>query len=138
MTKNEHLLTRLSEECNETAQRVSKALVFGLTEIQPGQSLSNAERIVYEFNDIVGLMELLQEAGCVDKVIDRTAIELKKAKVKKYMDYSNECGTVSLKQIKSGEMFECDGKKYIIKSNENSSDRSNLENGQNIFILSEI
>jgi hypothetical protein len=61
MNNTEHLLTILSEECVETAQRVSKAIRFGLTEVQEGQHLNNAERLVYEFNDIVAVMELLHE-----------------------------------------------------------------------------
>jgi hypothetical protein len=62
MTKTENLLTILAEECAETAQRVSKAIRFTLDEIQPNQEedLTNAERIVYEFNDIVAVMEVLQ------------------------------------------------------------------------------
>jgi hypothetical protein len=95
MTRTENLLTILGEECVETAQRVSKAIRFTLHEIQDGQELTNAERIVYEFNDIVAMMEILQEEGVFDKVIDREAIDKKKLKVTKYLDYSVELGTVS-------------------------------------------
>lgn len=94
MTRNENLLTILSEECVETAQRVSKALRFTLEEIQPEQELTNAQRIVYEFNDILAVMEILQEEGVFDKVIDRDAIDKKKIKVAKYLNYSIEIGTV--------------------------------------------
>lgn len=45
MKRHEHLLSILAEECCEVGQRVSKALRFGLDEVQPGQDLSNAERI---------------------------------------------------------------------------------------------
>lgn len=95
MTRNENLLTILSEECVETAQRVSKALRFTLEEIQPEQELTNAQRIVYEFNDILAVMEILQEEGVFDKVIDREAIDKKKIKVAKYLAYSAQVGTVS-------------------------------------------
>ncbi len=61
MTRTELLLTVLAEECVETAQRVSKAIRFTLEEIQPEQELTNAQRIVYEFNDIVAVMEVLQQ-----------------------------------------------------------------------------
>ncbi len=94
MTRTELLLTILSEECNETAQRVSKAIRFTLDEIQPEQGLTNAQRIVYEFNDVVALMEILHTEGVFEKVIDREAIEKKKLKVKKWLLYSAERGTI--------------------------------------------
>lgn len=94
MTRTENLLTILGEECVETAQRVSKALRFTLDEVQPEQDLTNAQRIVYEFNDIVAVMEILQEEGIFEKVIDRDAITKKKIKVVKYLSYSAEIGAV--------------------------------------------
>lgn len=95
MTRIEHLLTILSEECNETAQRVTKSIRFGLEEIQPEQNLTNAERIIYEFNDIIAVMEMLQEEQVFHKILDREAIEKKKAKIAKYMDYANnDCKTI--------------------------------------------
>lgn len=94
MTKREHLLTILIEECNETAHRATKALRFGLEEIEPGQLRTNAERIVYEFNDIVAMMELLHAEGCLSNVFDGVSAGLKKIKVEKYLMYSKECGTL--------------------------------------------
>jgi len=102
MTRIENLLTILSEECVETAQRVSKAIRFTLEEVQPEQDLTNAQRIVYEFNDIVAVMEILHEEGVFDKVIDREAIDKKKLKVAKYLAYSVEVGTVSIRPRPSG------------------------------------
>lgn len=94
MTRKEMLLTKLSEECNETAQRVSKVLCFGMDEVQVGQSLSNSERLIYEFNDILAVMEMLYEEGHIPYYIERNAIDLKKKKVEKYLGYSKECGTL--------------------------------------------
>lgn len=94
MTRTENLLTILGEECVETAQRVSKAIRFTLDEVQPEQDLTNAQRIVYEFNDILAVMEILQEEGIFEKVIDREAITKKKIKVAKYLSYSAEIGAV--------------------------------------------
>lgn len=95
MTRTQLLLVLLMEECGETAQRASKAIRFRLDEIQPDQTLNNSERIIYEFNDIVAVMELLKEEGHINTVIDREAIEKKKEKIKKYIDYSIQLGTVS-------------------------------------------
>lgn len=55
MTRDEHLLTILAEECAEVAQRCSKALRFGIDEVQPGQGLDNRRRIEKEFNDLLGV-----------------------------------------------------------------------------------
>lgn len=92
MTRTEILLTVLGEECVETAQRVSKAIRFTPEEIQPGQELTNAERIVYEFNDILACMEILEAEGILKGVIDRDSVDKKKAKIEKYLNYSAELG----------------------------------------------
>ncbi len=96
MTRTQMLLTILMEECAETSQRASKGIRFTLEEIQPKQKeqLTNAQRLIQEFNDIVAMMEMLQEDGAIDKVIDRTAIAKKKAQVEKWMKHSVKMGTV--------------------------------------------
>ena len=82
------------EECDETSQRASKAIRFTLEEVQPSQELTNAQRIVYEFNDILAVMELMQERGMISNMFDREAIDKKKAKVQKYLAYSEQLGAV--------------------------------------------
>lgn len=95
MTRLEHLLTILSEECMETGQRISKAARFSLNEIQAGHSLNNAKRINYEFNDILAVMELIKaETGYDLAVRDEESIATKKLNVEKYINYSKECGTL--------------------------------------------
>jgi len=95
MTKQQLLLIMLMEECDELSQRASKALRFGLNEVQEGQSLTNARRIIYEFNDLVSVLEELtnEKAG---ELIDDTMLFLKKEKIEKWLAYSEECGTVKL------------------------------------------
>lgn len=89
MTRAEHLISIVAEECAEVAQRCSKALRFGLTEVQPGQPLSNAERIAYEYADLVAAMILLSRecGGAVPNVSD-DALELKRQKIEHYLQYS--------------------------------------------------
>ncbi len=94
MTKIENLLTILAEECAETAHRVSKAIRFTPEEVQPGQDLSNAERIAQEFNDIVAVMELLHDEGIVPYVLNSRSVIAKKEKIAKYLRYSQELGTI--------------------------------------------
>lgn len=97
MDKNEHLLVCLSEECSEVSQRVAKALRFGILEIQPGQELNNAERIEFELCDMLAVIEMLQDAGIVDLYHERLlrAKEAKKQKVREFMEYAKQCGTLS-------------------------------------------
>lgn len=93
MTREENLLIQLSEECNETAQRVSKALRFGLDEIQEGQPLTNAERIIQEFNDLVAVMEMLQAENPESfgpEIIKRDLIDKKTSQVNKWLKYSQK------------------------------------------------
>ncbi|RDT14077.1 hypothetical protein, partial [Escherichia coli] len=52
LNETQYLLDVLSEECNEIAVRASKAIRFGLDEIQPGQSLTNAQRLALELDDL--------------------------------------------------------------------------------------
>lgn len=91
MTRQEHLLIRAMEECAEVAQRISKALVFGLDEVQPGQPLTNRDRVVAEYTDLVAVMEM---AGFPLAVVNGRRVDEKIAKVEKYLRYSEQCGTL--------------------------------------------
>lgn len=100
MNETEYLLTCLSEECAEVAHRVSKALRFGLKEKQKDQEKTNAERICDEFVDLMALMEMLSwplgaliAQGTSPYWDDR--IEVKKEKVRRYLEYAKKCGTVT-------------------------------------------
>lgn len=95
MNHVEYLLTCLAEESVEVAQRATKAMRFGCSEIQPGQGLTNAQRIGQELHDLFAIVELLGEAGVLEWNYDTHAIERKKAKVVVFMDYSRECGALS-------------------------------------------
>lgn len=92
MTETEILLCCLAEECAEVAQRVSKALRFGLSEVQPGQPYNNAVRISVELTDMCAVMEMLEEAGALPQVhtadIQEAALAAKKSKVRAYLEYS--------------------------------------------------
>lgn len=93
LSKEQYLLSCLSEECAEVVQRVTKILRFGMTNIQQGQSEDNRERLIYEINDIFGVIELLEENGLdLSTIGDHTQIGKKKAKLLKYMKFSEEKG----------------------------------------------
>ena len=95
MQRNEHLLTIAAEECAETAQRISKALRFTLTEIEPGQMYSNSARIMHEYCDIIASFEMLIEAGLVVMPTHaKRRILTKKANVEKFLKLSAQLGTL--------------------------------------------
>jgi hypothetical protein len=101
MNRQEILLTILAEECVETAQRASKAIRFTLEEIQEGQDKTNAERIIYEFNDIMAVMQIMNQEGMLPRVIDMRAIQLKKTKIEKWLKYSEAMGALTPTSIPS-------------------------------------
>lgn len=99
MNKSEYLITKLMEECAEVAQRCSKILCFGIHEKEPGQELNNEERLLNEYHDLLGVFESLEDEKIVrtttgDELMD--AIADKKQKVKKFMAYSVNCGTLQI------------------------------------------
>lgn len=95
MTRSEHLLTVLAEECCEVGQRVSKALRFGLAEVQPDQEgypYRNDERVMHEVADFLGVLDMPQEEGVLPMMSSmegfRDRIQAKKAKVEKFIVYA--------------------------------------------------
>lgn len=97
MDKEQILLIQLTEECSEVSKRCSKALRFGLHEVQPGQSLTNKQRIEDEVIDLLALIDILQEENIIDLTILEVPYELtrdKREKVKKYLEYSKQLGVL--------------------------------------------
>lgn len=94
MTRLEMLLDILSEECSEVAIRCSKALRFGLDEIEPGQRHTNRERIKRELNDVHALVEMLQAVNALPAIYDPGLVIEKKRKVETFLEYSAQCGTL--------------------------------------------
>jgi len=90
MTREEHLLDILIEECAEVIQRATKAKRFGLTEIQPEQPLTNIQRIVYELNDLMTVADMLIPYHWEDDEMRHA----KHQKVEHFLEYSKECGTL--------------------------------------------
>lgn len=92
LSVEQYLLSCLAEECAEVAQRISKALRFGLDEIQPGQNLSNAQRVVLELHDVWATLSMCCDHNILEFEHDVELTEDKKAKIRKYMEYSRSIG----------------------------------------------
>lgn len=96
MNREEHLYVIAAEEGVEVAQRCTKAARFGSLEIQPGQALDNRDRILQEFADLVGVLEMLGfDVGIPEHAKLRPWIEAKKQKVEHFLAYSREVGTLT-------------------------------------------
>lgn len=93
------LLTILGEECAEIVEavtalvaaasriqvRTSKALRFGLGEIQPGQPDTNAERIGREVGDLMEVVDSLLAAGVLDQAAIDAGRANKRLQLRKFM-----------------------------------------------------
>jgi len=88
VNSEQHLLVILGEECAETAHRVSKAIRFGMDDIDPNQHETAKRILEREYAEIIAVAEML---GLKARDEDKAA---KKERVKKYMDYSREVGTL--------------------------------------------
>lgn len=76
------LLTVFIEEAQEVSIRCTKALRFGIEEVQPGQDLMNNDRIAHEVGDFLEVLDRLIAAG----VIRPAAVEDGKANKKRQLD----------------------------------------------------
>mgnify|MGYP003417998927 FL=1 len=94
MTRVQHLIAILGEEGVEVSQRTTKALRFGLNEIQPEQEFDNSERIMIEMSDMIAVYETLVDEGILPPV-ERELVDKKKEKVEKFLRYSDEQGMVT-------------------------------------------
>jgi len=97
MTRTEHLLSCLAEECCEVGQRVFKALRFGLDEIQAGQEMTNATRIAAEMRDLISVAQILCDEGVLDRQVMTPGfgcVAMKRAKIERFMAISREQGVL--------------------------------------------
>lgn len=88
MNRTEHLLVCLAEECSEVQHAVAKALRFGLGDGYPGAASTNAQDIAREFIDVLAVMEMLEESGAIERLLDPQAIDRKKDRVNEYIEYA--------------------------------------------------
>lgn len=88
MNREQMLLLKLSEECNEIGQMCSKSIRFGLENKHPDGGLTNRERLHQELNDLGAVISLLINAGVIhDEKLDLSTeqLEEREAKIEKYL-----------------------------------------------------
>lgn len=96
MTRNQKLLLKLMEECDEVSQRASKQILYGKNEVQDGQSLTNQQRLEGELQDLFIIIAMLVEneeiadASFGIDIDNRVSIDVKRAKVERYLDLSDK------------------------------------------------
>ena len=84
------LLEILIEECAEVQQRATKALRFGLAEVQPGQMLNNAQRMAEEYGDLLETVRRCRFAGLMPRDNVIVGMERKRRQLDKYMQHAPE------------------------------------------------
>lgn len=96
LTRTEYLLVQLASEACEVAHRATKALHFGLEEKQPGQDLTNTQRLIGEFTDLLATAKMLCDEAQTELDLPSVeeAIVNKITKVEDYMRYARKLGTL--------------------------------------------
>ena len=85
--REREILNILIEECAEVQQRVTKALRFGLDEIQEGQALTNAERIAIEVGDLQEMLHMCLNEGILNMHYMDMGQLSKRRQLAKYMQH---------------------------------------------------
>jgi hypothetical protein len=94
VTREEHLLVILMEECAEVAHRASKILRFGMDEVQPGQQLSNRQRLFGELIDLMAVADMLAILPVEDSEATVEDMRAKIEKVEHFLLLSQAQGTL--------------------------------------------
>lgn len=96
MTRNEYLLTVVSEECAEIQQAVSKILRFGVDGRNPyDPATPNGDHLLTEYYQLEEMMEMLFDADILIPFNFPDILHIredKREKVEKYMDVSKRLG----------------------------------------------
>lgn len=104
MTRDEHLMTIGMEECAEVAQRISKAMRFGMEQIQEDaddkpeenpERLTNRQRIYREYYHLRAVLGMMGIDAWDTSDLSRECERAKVEKVNHYLWRSAACGTLT-------------------------------------------
>ena len=88
MNREQYLLCKLAEECEELGKDAFKGAIFGMDDLWEDLP-SSKDRILQEFSEIHAVMEMIFLPETAVK-LDYKTIGNKIKKVEKYMEYSRE------------------------------------------------
>lgn len=98
MTRENHLLVCLAEECAEVTKEVTKILRFGKRDFDPNvpDFKPNLERLKTEIIDVIAVLDMLNDLKTIDlENIDLTTlVDAKKAKVEHYIIHAKGLGMI--------------------------------------------
>lgn len=97
LTKEQHLIATLMEECAEVQQVCGKILRFGLNDAHAKTgNVPNIKLLIYELDDLMAVAQMLQDVGVLPKrdADSSLRVSLKKAKVEAFINYAKQVGTV--------------------------------------------
>lgn len=79
----EYLMVKVGEECGELAQIAAKMNVFGVHSYDPADvnKITNEAHMNVEYNDVIAVIEMLQEALLLNVKRDEELICQKKKKI---------------------------------------------------------
>ena len=100
MSLEQHALLKLMEECNEVAQRASKAMQFGADDKQSNEHSSNQLRLEHEVLDLMATLHRLNaEFGYQFAQGTKLDVHIihKNIEVKRFLGYSQNLGYVGYK-----------------------------------------
>lgn len=93
MTKTDHLLVILMEECAEVQHACAKALRFGLDDVRPIGQETNREAIRREAHELIAVLEMCEHEGIFgvleDEKAERICLE-KQSRIEQFLSYSRE------------------------------------------------
>lgn len=98
LNRKQYLLVKLAEELSEIQKELSKAIIFGIDDEYNG--VTNHQKISAEFNDVRGVIRMINIDGFNIAPRDEEAIDAKIIKVEKYMQYSAKRGILDLSDSK--------------------------------------
>jgi len=98
MTKEQYLLLYLIEEMTECVNRASKAIRFTLQEKEPGQDLTNEERLIGEIVDVMAVAQMMfDKANGIMKDVSPEKLEkMLKEKSEKIVNMTQKSGRLGV------------------------------------------
>ncbi len=97
MNIDQYCILKIAEECNEIAVECSKIMQFGPRSFHPNDTgkTSNIDRLRSELNDLLATLKFAEEQAGFEFIPSWKQIDMKKAKLLKYLNISRDLGHVA-------------------------------------------